>query len=118
MTDAPRVFHLTTPEAWAEARRAGRLVPEGFAEEGFVHCSTLAQLVGTIERHLTGVDELAVLELDLDRLGRDLRWEESRPGERYPHLYRPLEADDVVASHTWRRGPDGEVGLPEGLAPA
>jgi uncharacterized protein (DUF952 family) len=115
VTAPPRVFHLTTPAEWAEARRAGRLVPQGFADEGFVHCSTLAQLVGTIERHLSGVDELAVLELDLDRLGGDLRWEESRPGERYPHLYRPLEAGDVIASFTWHRGPDGGVELPEGL---
>lgn len=115
MTAPPRVFHLATPASWAEARLAGRLVPEAFAEEGFVHCSTLAQLVGTIQRHFSGSDQLAVLELDLGRMGGDLRWEESRPGERYPHLYRPLEIGDVIASHVWHRAPDGAVELPEGL---
>ena len=64
MTAPPRVFHLTTPAGWAEARRGGRVVPPGFADEGFVHCSTLTQLAGTIERHFAGVDELVVLRLD------------------------------------------------------
>lgn len=110
-----RIFHLTTADQWAAAATAGELRPAGFAEEGFVHCSTLEQLTGTIERHFAGVDELLVLELDPGALAADLRWEESHPGEVFPHLYRPLRAGDVTAEHPWRRSPAGSVALPPTL---
>lgn len=105
MTDAGpvTVFHLTDPAGWEAAQRSGELVPPGFAEEGFVHCSTEEQLAGTIARHFAGVDELVLLELDQDRLGDALRWEESRPGEVYPHVYRPLVLADVVRASPWPR---------------
>lgn len=119
MSDAtggtPRLFHLTTPAAWEAAQQAGELVPEGFSQEGFVHCSTLDQLSGTIGRHFPGAEALILLELDPDAVAPDLRWEESRPGEAYPHLYRPLRAIDVVTAWSWRRGAGGEVELPPGL---
>lgn len=112
-----RVFHLTTPAAWEEAQRDGVLEPPGFATEGFVHCSTLDQLVGTIERHFEGIDELVVLELDRAAVDADLRWEEGRPGEAFPHLYRPLAGADVLAVWPWTRSTDGSVALPSGLTP-
>jgi uncharacterized protein (DUF952 family) len=112
---APRVFHLTTAEAWARAQHDGELVPAGFADEGFVHCSTLEQLVGTIQRHFPHAASLVLLELAPEPVAADLRWEESRPGERYPHLYRPLRATDVHTAWEWQRGPDGGVELPADL---
>lgn len=117
MSGRPRVFHLTTPAAWAAAQQTGALEPPGFADEGFVHCSALDQLVGTIERHFEGTDELVILELDLAAVDDDLRWEEGRPGEDFPHLYRPLRTRDVVDTFTWARTDDGSVALPSGLTP-
>ena len=111
MTDmtAEAVFHLTDPAHWTEAQTTGEIVPPGFSAEGFVHCSTQGQLVGTIERHFAGTDELVLLELDQAALGAALRWEESRPGEVYPHVYRPLVLADVVRAIPWHRAPDGGV---------
>lgn len=97
------VFHLTDPARWDAAQTTGEIVPPGFAEEGFVHCSTGDQLAGTIERHFAGVDELVLLELDQGRLGEALRWEEARPGEVYPHVYRHLVLADVVRAIPWHR---------------
>ncbi len=97
------VFHLTTPAAWEEAQTSGLVTPPSLAEEGFIHCSTDEQLAGTIERHFAGVDELRLLELD-PALDQELRWEESRPGQVYPHLYRALAVDEVLRVVTWRRG--------------
>lgn len=99
------VFHLTTPEEWGAAQVSGLVAPLSLAEEGFIHCSTHEQLAGTIERHFGGIDELRLLELD-PALDAELRWEESRPGQAYPHLYRPLALDEVVEVVTWRRGDD------------
>lgn len=106
---ADAVFHLTDPVRWAEAQTTGEIVPPGFAAEGFVHCSTRDQVAGTIERHFAGTDELILLELDRAALGAMLRWEENRPGELYPHVYRPLVLADVVRAITWRRKPDGSI---------
>lgn len=97
------IFHLTTPEAWARAQTEGQVVPPGFADEGFVHCSTPEQLDGTIERHFEGVDELVLLRMDPHALGEDLRWEPSRDGQLFPHLYRPVSLSDVVEVVEWRR---------------
>lgn len=102
--DPDALFHLATPDGWAEAQTSGAVVPPGFAEEGFVHCSTGAQLEGTIERHFAGHDELVLLRLRPESLGSDLRWEESRPGEPYPHVYRPLAPEDIDGVIPWRRG--------------
>lgn len=100
------IFHLTTPEAWAAAQATGEVVPPGFAEEGFVHCSTPAQLEGTIGKHFAGHDELALLQMDPAALGDDLVWEPSRGGQLFPHLYRPVRISDVVAVVPWRRSTD------------
>jgi uncharacterized protein (DUF952 family) len=97
------VFHLTTPAEWAAAQQAGEVVPAGFAAEGFVHCSTGAQLASTIERHFGGHDELVLLRLDQGAIAPEVRWEEGRPGELFPHVYRPLRLADVVEAISWRR---------------
>ncbi len=91
------VLHITTPAEWEAARAAGQVIPPSLEAEGFVHCSTRAQLAGTLARRFPGAGSLRVLVLDPDRLGGELRWEESRPGEVFPHLYGPLPVDAVVA---------------------
>lgn len=98
------VFHLTTAAAWEAAQAPGELRPPSLASEGFVHCSTSAQLAGTISRHFAAARELLLLRLDLERLGHELVWEEARPGEVYPHLYRGIAVDDVAEVVPWRRG--------------
>lgn len=105
MTDAARaaVFHLATLTELADADARGSVAPASLATEGFVHCSTAAQLDGTIERYYAHVDELAVLHLDPITLGDALVWEESRPGEIYPHVYREISMDEVVEVIRWRR---------------
>ena len=97
------IFHILTPEDWHAAQNTGAVVPSSLEVEGFVHCSTRDQIEGTIARHLQGIDELVLLELDDASLGDELRWEESRPGERYPHLYRPIALEEVVGTAVWKR---------------
>jgi len=64
--------------------------------DGFIHLSTAAQLPGTLEKHFAGQAGLVVAAVDLDRLGDAVRWEVSRGGERFPHLYGRLTMDAVV----------------------
>lgn len=105
MTGSEELFHLATPDQWAAAQRTGTIAPPSLELEGFVHCSTGAQLAGTIERHFAGVDELALLRLDPTSLGDALRWEEVRPGQLYPHVFRAIRVDEVVEVRPWVRRP-------------
>ena len=105
MTDAPAapIYHLATLAEWAEAQERGSVAPASLAADGFIHCSTPSQLAATIGRHHAHASELAVLHLDPITLGDALVWEESRPGEVYPHIYREISVDEVVEVALWRR---------------
>jgi uncharacterized protein (DUF952 family) len=100
MTDPdtlPDIVHIATPAEWESAQNAGEVAPDSLATEGFVHCSTRAQLGDTLARHFAGAGELILLLLDREELANDLRWEESLPGEPpFPHVYAPIPATAVV----------------------
>ena len=91
------ILHIATPGEWAAAQRSGTVSPASLAGEGFVHCSTRAQLPATLGRHFRGAGPLVVLVLDPDAIAADLRWDESYPGERFPHVYAPIPVAAVVA---------------------
>ena len=77
--------------------------------EGFIHCSTAAQLESSGRRHFAGQTGLVVLEIDPGKLRWELRWEgAAEPGtspsnqsELYPHLYGPLDLDAVISVQTF-----------------
>ncbi len=102
MSDA--IFHITTPAEWGEAQITGVFTPASLTTEGFVHCSTGAQVEGSIARHFGDHDELVLLELRHDTIADALRWEEGRPGEEFPHVYRALTLADVADATSWHRG--------------
>ena len=66
--------------------------------DGFVHFSTAAQAAETAAKHFAQEDDLMLLALEADLLGPDLKWEPSRGGALFPHLYRALNLDDIVWS--------------------
>jgi len=64
--------------------------------DGFVHLSKGDQVRETAARHFKGEDNLVLLALEADTLGDALKWEASRGGDLFPHLYRELTLDDVL----------------------
>ncbi|WP_137702395.1 DUF952 domain-containing protein [Marimonas lutisalis] len=64
--------------------------------DGFVHLSKGDQVRETAARHFKGEDGLYLLAIDADKLGDALRWEASRGGDLFPHLYRDLRIEDVL----------------------
>ena len=64
--------------------------------DGYVHLSTAAQVTETAAKHFAGEHDLKLLALEADTLGDALRWEVSRGGALFPHLYRELRRDDVL----------------------
>ena len=83
--------------------------------DGFVHFSTASQLLETARKHFADDDGLLVLKVDEERLGNALRWEPSRGGKLFPHLYRPLRLADVIWSRPMTRDGGRHV-LPSGVA--
>lgn len=83
--------------------------------DGYIHLSTAAQAPETAAKHFAGEDGLWLLAVDAERLGAHLRWEPSRGGQLFPHLYAALRAQDVVWSRPLPRGPGGHV-FPEDMA--
>ncbi len=80
--------------------------------DGYVHMSTAAQLAETIDKHFAGHTDLTVAAVDLAALGDAVRWEPSRGGQLFPHLYGPLPLDVVIAYGPLEREDDGTVLLP------
>lgn len=84
------VYKLLTEEDWRAAELAGHTASAVDLADGYVHLSTRAQLGGTFEKHFAGKGRLRLLRFDSAALP-PLRWEPSRGGDLFPHLYAPLE---------------------------
>jgi len=93
------VYKLLDREAWARAEERGRYdgAPVDRAD-GYIHLSTGAQVVETARRHFAGLTGLTLVGFDVAALGDALRWEPSRGGDLFPHLYGPLPAMAAVGA--------------------
>jgi len=81
--------------------------------DGYIHLSTADQLAGTIEKHFAGQDDLEIVAVDLEALGDTVKWEESRGGALFPHIYgAPITLDVVVAYSPLEYEQDGSIRLP------
>lgn len=89
------IFKIFRAKEWAALQQTGRFdgSPDDL-RDGFIHLSTGAQLEATLARHFAGEQGLIAAELMLDG-DPALRWEASRGGARFPHLYRPLTRADI-----------------------
>ncbi len=95
----------------ANGRTAG--APVDLAD-GFIHFSTAAQVAETAAKHFSDESDLVLVALDDAALGEALKWEPSRGGALFPHLYRKLEAKDVVWDKSLPLGATGHI-FPEGV---
>jgi uncharacterized protein (DUF952 family) len=80
--------------------------------DGFIHLSTAGQLDETVAKHFAGQDELHVAAVDLEALGDAVKWEPSRGGELFPHIFGALPLSAVFAYSPLDREDDGTVKLP------
>ncbi|MFM6933487.1 MAG: DUF952 domain-containing protein [Novosphingobium sp.] len=103
---------LTGPQM-AELEEAGVFTgaPVDLAD-GYIHLSTAAQLTETVDKHFAGQDGLHVVAVDLEALGGAVKWEPSRGGQLFPHIYGDLPLSAAVAYSPLHRDDDGTVRLP------
>ncbi len=109
------IYKIFRGPEWADLRATGRSAgaPVDLAD-GFVHFSTAVQAAETATKHFAGEAGLMLLAVETDRLGDDLKWEPSRGGALFPHLYREIRLSDVA----WAQPLpllDGQHQFPPGL---
>lgn len=97
------------PAADVEAAlAAAEIAPPSLAAEGFIHASEdEAQAIGVANRLYANTDDLAALVIDEGRVRAEIKREAASNGERYPHIYGPLERSAVVGVRRLRHGDDG-----------
>ncbi len=102
------IYHICRREEWEAARVAGRYLGSSQDKvDGFIHFSGPDQVKASAAKHRAGQTGLVLLAVDAARLGAALKWEASRGGALFPHLYGPLPTSAVTAVHDLPLGADG-----------
>ena len=91
------IYKIFRSDEWQALRRDGSTTGAPVdVSDGYVHFSTSEQAAETAAKHFAGEADLFLLAVETDRLGDALKWEVSRGGAKFPHLYRALALEDVV----------------------
>jgi len=118
------IVHITSRQAWDDARESGEYVAPSLKSAGFIHCSTYAQAVPVAEKYYKGQTGLVLLVIDPGRLASGLKWEppaEGAPppgvpdGDMFPHIYGPINLDAVVEAVDFNPDPNNHFSLPPSL---
>ena len=110
------IYKILPRTAWDQAVAAGRFDGSPIdLKDGYIHFSTAGQAQETAARHFRGETGLVVVAVETEALGAALRWEPSRGGQLFPHLYAPL---DPALAKGVTEAPLGADGVPDvgGLA--
>lgn len=108
------VFKILSQVEWERACEQGRFDGADVdLRDGFIHFSTADQVMETAAKHFLGCGGLLLLAVNADALGSQLRWEPSRGGFDFPHLYRSLAVNEVLWAEPLGLGPDGKHVFPK-----
>jgi len=90
------IYKIFRGPEWAALRRDTTTTGAPIdVTDGYIHFSTATQAAETAAKHFAGQDKLFLIAVEADRLGDDLKWEPSRGGALFPHLYRDMQIADV-----------------------
>jgi len=111
------IYKILADAAYDAAKSEGRFYGSSDdLRDGFIHFSAGHQVAETLAKHYAGQEDLVLLSVDPDRLGSALKWEKSRGGDLFPHLYGPLELKAIIAEAPLLLDEDDCHILPEGVA--
>ena len=104
------IYKICSKAVWEEIR----LLPSWNGSphdlsDGFIHFSTASQLEGTLRKHYAGQSDLMLLGIDSDALGDALKWEPSRGGDLFPHLYGSLLISSITSAQILVMSEDGRI---------
>lgn len=102
------IYKIATAEQWRQAQAAGVFTGAPIdVTDGYIHFSTATQVAETLARHFTGQRDLVLLAVPTAPLGAALRWEVSRGGQLFPHLYATLPVTAVTRVAPISLSPEG-----------
>ena len=109
------IYKICDAALWQKAEHHGSFTgAEIDIQDGYIHFSTAAQVAETAEKHFRGREGLVLVAIDSETL--DIRWETSRGGDLFPHLYADLPAETAISITPMHLNEDG-VPIPEGGFP-
>ena len=108
------IYKICGQGAWRAAESGGAFRgSEADARDGFIHFSTAAQVAETAAKHFAQESDLLLVAVNADALRPSLKWEPSRGGDLFPHLYGPLPPTAVRWARPLPRAADGRHLFPE-----
>jgi uncharacterized protein (DUF952 family) len=116
------IYHITSYEAWSEAGVNGEYLAPSLTTEGFIHCSTLSQVLPVANNFYKGQRGLVLLEIEPTLLSSDLKWEPPSGGipppsvssdDLFPHIYGSINLDAVIKVVALESKLDGTFKLPD-----
>jgi uncharacterized protein (DUF952 family) len=115
------IYHITSRQAWSDARERGEYRAESLETEGFIHCSTESQVVPVAQKYYKGHADLLLLVIEPALLSSELRWEPPSggtppgvpEGDLFPHIYGPINLDAVVQVFDLVANADGQFSFPK-----
>ena len=116
------IFHIAVHADWEAARRSGNYAPPSLEMDGFIHCSTRAQIIDTANLFYRGRTDLTLLSIDESLLTPPLRYEapaspnDARGASRFPHIYGSLNLEAVTSADQFPCSADGSFALPPAVA--
>jgi uncharacterized protein (DUF952 family) len=111
------IYHVCRRDEWLGGRQSGRYAGSSQDKaDGFIHFSTAEHVVDSVAKHRAGQAGLVILEVEARLLGSALKWEPSRGGVLFPHLYKELPVGAVLRVADLPLGADGRHLFPWGLA--
>lgn len=107
------IWHITTAEACSAAERQGIYRAPSLESEGFIHFSTVEQLLGVVNDFYPGQKNLVLLGIDPALVMAEIRFEDCYDtGQEFPHMYGEIPVEAVVQVLDFPPGPDGRFELP------
>jgi uncharacterized protein (DUF952 family) len=106
-----KIYHIVSRSDWVQVGN-GPYRADSLAKEGFIHCSNPDQVAPVANRFYADQPDLLVLGIEVNRLTSPLRDEAIDTGERFPHVYGPIDRAAIVEVRRLERGPDGRWVFP------
>ena len=113
------IFKIAPSPLWREALSKGEFKGAPIdLQDGYIHFSTASQARETAAKHFRGQEDLLLVAFDAEAMGDSLRWEPSRGGDLFPHLYRSLKTEEALWSAPLPLDANGEHVFPENFVKA
>jgi uncharacterized protein (DUF952 family) len=111
------LFHIVEKKQWDESLKNGVYGDFWIKKDGFIHCSTLEQLIDVANNNLKSINErLIVLCIDTNLLKTELRWEKNlKNGITFPHIYGLMDIRAVINTVDIKKNSAGDFYMPDGL---